>query len=77
MTPDLASREPLAVRAAVVALIDALVHLVVVFGVDLTGEQTAAISGVVNLASLLAIVLLARPKVTPVEDDYVAEHAAP
>lgn len=75
-------REPLALRAAIVAMVDALVHLVVVFGVDLTGEQTAAVSGFVNLASLVVVAVWARRKVTPVDDPaleasetYAARHA--
>jgi hypothetical protein len=62
------TREPLVVRAAVVAFLDAIVHLVVLFGVDLTAEQVAGVSGVLNLGSILAVVLLTRGKVTPVDD---------
>lgn len=72
------SREPLVVRGAVVALVDALIHLLVVFGVVLTAAQVEAVSGFVNVASVVAVVVWSRGKVTPVAnpDTGVAEAAA-
>lgn len=71
-------REPLAIRAAVIAVIDALIHLFVVFGVDWTGDQVTAISALVNVVSIAAVVILSRGKVTPVGDpdfDAIAAYA--
>lgn len=70
------SREPLAIRAAAVAVADALVHLLVVYGLQLTEDQVAATSGFLNLASILAVVLWTRGKVTPVDDPRLPDYPA-
>jgi hypothetical protein len=63
------SREPLAVRTAAVAVVAALVHVLVVLGVlDLNDAAEKAITAVVDAVAGFLIVLLVRPKVTPVSD---------
>lgn len=74
--PTLSTREPLAIRAAVVAAVDALIHTAVSFGLDLSTEQTASLSTTVNLLSILAVVLWSRGKVTPVDDPDLAASEA-
>jgi hypothetical protein len=62
------TREPLAVRGAVVAAIVAAVHLAVAFGWSLTGPQEAALLAFVDVASIAAVVVWTRGRVTPVAD---------
>lgn len=57
--------EPVAVGAAVVTLVQAVLVLVVAFGVDLTPEQTAAIMAVVTSLVTLAAAIVVRRKVSP------------
>ena len=76
------NREPLAIRAAVVASIDALIHLAIAFGLVLTGPQLAAVALALNTVSIAVVVVWTRGKVTPVDDPdlaasevYAAKHA--
>lgn len=66
--PLLGDREPLAIRAAVVAAVTVILDLLVAFGFDLTEEQYASIVAATSLIGMLVIVLWVRPKVTPVAD---------
>lgn len=66
LAPTGASREPAAVIGAVGTAVASVVALVVAFGVDLTGEQQAAILGVVAGVGPLVVGLLIRPKVSAV-----------
>lgn len=59
--------EPVAVRTAIVAVVAAVVHLLVLLKViDLDTAAETAIVTTVDLIAGLAIILLVRPKVTPV-----------
>lgn len=62
LTP--AQRNPVAIRAAIVALVVAVVHVLVVFGL-LDNDQGDAIGGVIDTAGLVILVLWARAGVTP------------
>jgi hypothetical protein len=79
------SREPLAIRSAVVAAVTAVLHVLVLLGVlPIDETQEAAIAGAVDLVGLAVAVVWSRGAVTPVadpslataEDEYVARHAA-
>ena len=61
--------EPLAVRGAIVAVASSLVQLLVVFGVPLTVDQTAALLSFINVASIAAVVIWSRGAVTPVDTE--------
>ncbi|MEZ5119646.1 MAG: hypothetical protein R2686_07060 [Candidatus Nanopelagicales bacterium] len=61
-------REPLAVRAAVVAAVAALLNLAVAFGWSLTAEQIGAINTAVGLVATAAVVVWSRGSITPVDD---------
>lgn len=63
-----AAREPLAIRAAIVAAVTAILHVLIVLGVlpiDATAEH--AIAGAVDLVGTAVLVAWTRGKVTPVE----------
>jgi len=62
------SREPLAIRAAVVAAVAALINVAVAFGWNASVEQLAAVNGAVGVVSALVVVLWSRGKITPVDD---------
>lgn len=67
-----AAREPLAIRAAIVGV----VNLLIVFGVvHFTNAQVdALVIGLDAVLSLAATVLWVRPAVTPVNDPHVPGH---
>lgn len=67
------NREPLAIRAAVVAAISSIVGLAVAFGVGWSAEQTAAIMACVNAVSIAVVVVWSRGAVTPVSDPRDAD----
>lgn len=56
-------REPAVIIGLVTAAIEALIALVVAFGVELTGEQVAAIMGFVAAAGAVIAALLTRRRV--------------
>ena len=66
------TREPVAIIGAIVALIEAVIGLLIAFGVDMTAEQSQAIIAVAITAGpvigLVLNVLFVRPRVTPVTD---------
>lgn len=62
-------REPLAVRAAVVAFAQAVLAAIVLMGWwKLTAEQAAAWMGVIALGGTAVVALWSRGAVTPVDD---------
>jgi len=62
-------REPLAIRAAIVAAVANLLPLAISLGwLHLTTEQLAYVLGSVNTLSAAVIVVWSRGKVTPVDD---------
>lgn len=65
---DVTSREPLAIRAAVVAAVIVLIDVAVSFGWNLTMEQYASLTTAVGLIGTAVIVVWSRGKVTPVAD---------
>lgn len=67
------TREPLAIRGALVALVAAIINLVVAFGVALNAEQVGAINAVVGLAATAVVVVWSRGTVTPVNDPRDAD----
>jgi hypothetical protein len=60
------SREPLVSVAVLVAVVGAVLALLKSFGVDITNEQQAAISGVALVVAPILVALFVRPRVTPV-----------
>ena len=72
---NLKNREPLAITTAVVAAVGGLINVAVLFGWNLTPEQVTAINTAVGLVAALVVVLVVRPKVTPVTDPQLNEGA--
>lgn len=64
MALSLTDREPVAVRAALVALATAAVHVLVVVGL-LDTDTENAIGALIDAAGLVLLVLLVRPAVVP------------
>ena len=73
------TREPVAIIGAIVALIEAVIGLLIAFGVDMTAEQSQAIITVAVAAGpvigLVLNMLFVRPRVTPVADPRTEEGA--
>lgn len=73
-------REPLVIRAAIVAALTALVHVGVVLGLlDLDAASESAIGGAIDLVGTAVLVVWSRGAVTPVADprpDSAPRHAA-
>lgn len=67
------TREPVALGAAIVVLVQAILAGVLAFGVDVTPEQTAAILGIVTAVIAVLVALGVRSLVTPVHEP---RHAA-
>lgn len=65
--PTITRREPLITTASITAAVTAVIGLLVSFGVPLTGDQQTAILGVVAVLAPLAVALVARHKVSPVD----------
>lgn len=57
--------EPVVVGATLIAFVQALLVVVVTFGVDITAEQTAALMGLVTSAVAIGQAMLTRSQVTP------------
>ena len=69
-----AKREPLAIRAAVVAAVTAVLHLLVIAGVlPISAEVEGQAALVIDLAGTAALVLWTRGKVTPVDEPRAAD----
>lgn len=58
--------EPLIIRGAVVAAVNALLGVLVSFGVPLTVEQLQSLDTFIDLGSIAALVVWTRGAVTPV-----------
>lgn len=70
----MSDREPLAVRGAVVAAAEAVLHMAVMLGwLPLTADQEAQAMLVVALVGTAVLVVWSRGKVTPVADPYSAD----
>lgn len=67
------TNEPLAIRAAIVAAVGAIINLIVVFGIDLSADQIAAITTATTVLTGLVIVLWTRGAVTPVANPKDAQ----
>lgn len=68
------TREPLAVRAAIVAAITAMLHVLVVTGVlPIEPDAEVAIAGAVDLVGTAVLVVWSRGAVTPVADPRLPE----
>lgn len=75
---NLSTREPLVIRAAVVAAITGLLHMLVVLGVlPLDVDMEAAVAGAVDLLGTAVLVVWTRGAVTPVKDPVGVETEAP
>lgn len=61
--------EPAAVLSSFLAVVVALLALLQVFGVDISDEQQAALIGFVGSVGALAVGLITRSLVTPVNKD--------
>lgn len=59
--------EPLVTRASITALVAAVLALLVSFGVDLSNDQRTAILGIVGVVAPLAVALVTRHRVSPVD----------
>ena len=64
----IASREPLLIRAAIVAAVTALLHVLVVLGVmPIDVDAETAVAGAIDLLGTAVLVVWTRGKVTPVD----------
>lgn len=69
-------REPLIVRAALVAAVTGVLHVLVVLGaLPIDPEQEAAIAGAVDLLGTAVLVVWTRGAVTPVADPRLPDDA--
>lgn len=59
-------REPLVTAAVVTSVLGAILALLKSFGVDISAEQQAAISGLALVVAPLLVAVFVRPRVTPV-----------
>jgi hypothetical protein len=74
------TREPLAIRAAILAVLAGVTNVIVVRVWDLTPEEIAQINTAVAGLATLLMVLWVRPSVTPVNDPHIegeGEYAPP
>jgi hypothetical protein len=60
------SNEPLVIRGAIVAAINALLGVLVSFGVNMTPDQVQSLDTFLDLGSIAVLVVWTRGKVTPV-----------
>lgn len=64
---NVVKREPVAIGASIVGVVNAVLVLLVAFGVELSPEQTAAVMGVANAVVVTATAIWTRARVSPVE----------
>lgn len=65
----MSAREPLAIRAAIVAAVTAVVHVAVVMGwLGITEAQETTIAGAVDMIGTVVLVVWSRGAVTPTAD---------
>lgn len=67
------TREPLLIKAAVLAAVAAVINAAVLFGLDLSAEQVTAINTGVAAIATVVMVVWVRPDVTPVDDPLDAD----
>ena len=67
------TREPLAIRAAIVAAVAAIINVAVAFGLDLTVDQVGALNAAVGLIGTAVVVVWSRGVITPVDDPRNAD----
>lgn len=60
--------QPMITAAAITSVVGAIIALLISFGVNLTGEQQAAIMGLVTVASPWIVALVGRSTTTPLAD---------
>lgn len=71
------TREPLAIRGAIVAAVTAILHALIVLGVlPVAPDAEHAIAGAIDLLGTAVLVVWTRGKVTPVEDPNLPAHRA-
>lgn len=71
------TREPLAIRGAIVAAVTAILHALIVLGVlPVAPDAEHAIAGAIDLLGTAVLVVWTRGKVTPVDDPNLPEHRA-
>lgn len=66
-------REPVVIIGAVVAVVQASIGLAVAYGAPLSGDQAAAIVAACAAAGAFIQAIIAREKVTPVDDPRAAD----
>jgi hypothetical protein len=72
------TREPLVIRAAIVAALTALLHVLVVLGVTpIEPEAETAVAGFIDLLGTAVLVVWVRGKVTPVDDPRLPADVIP
>lgn len=64
------TREPLAIRGAIVAAVVALLQVAIAFGLPITPDQFAVISVAINTIATAVVVAWSRGAVTPVADPH-------
>lgn len=70
----MSTREPLVIRAAIVAAVTGVIHALVVLGLlPIVSEQEAAIAGAIDLLGTVVLVIWTRGAVTPVADPRAAD----
>lgn len=75
---SLTAREPLIVRAALVAVVTAALHTAVVLGwLPIAPEGEASLAGFIDLAGTAVLVVWSRGAVTPTADPRVTPRAEP
>ena len=62
------TREPLAIRGAIVAAVAAIINVAVAFGLDLSVDQVGALNAAVGLIGTAVVVVWSRGAVTPTDD---------
>ncbi|QNJ56524.1 membrane protein [Arthrobacter phage Niobe] len=73
----LTTREPLAIRGAIVAAVTALIHVLIVLGaLPIDADAEHAIAGAIDLIGTAVLVVWTRGKVTPIEDPKIPDHRA-
>lgn len=63
------NKEPVAIITAIVAAISIGISTAVEFGLELTDTQTSALNKLITALAGIAIIVFARPRVTPVSKD--------
>lgn len=71
------TREPLAIRGAIVAAVTALLHVLIVVGaLPIDADAEHAIAGAVDLLGTAVLVVWTRGKVTPIDAPNLPDHRA-